>query len=79
MEVKYKNHFVDVVVQRISNSRKCSSKAFVRWLERDRSEEITYFDSPADGFETEESARAWGFKAAKQWIEEHTSALLKAS
>lgn len=69
MFLSYNGHSIGTIPWRIHNSRKWRAKVIVQW--NDGSTLRTqHFDSPGDGFGSEEKADLWAIASGRKWIDD---------
>jgi hypothetical protein len=69
MLLSYKGHCLGTIPWRIRNSRKWRAKVIVQWSEG-AILKTQHFDSPGDGFGSEERADLWAIALGRKWIDD---------
>jgi hypothetical protein len=69
MVLAYKGHTLGTIPWRIPNSKKWRAKVIVQWNEGSTLR-TQHFDSPGDGFGSEEKADLWAITSGRKWIDD---------
>ena len=69
MFLSYNGHSIGTIPWRIPNSRKWRAKVIVQWNEG-ATLRTQHFDSPGDGFGSEEKADLWAIASGRKWIDD---------
>jgi len=69
MLLSYKGHSIGTIPWRIPNSSKWRAKVLVQWNEG-ATHRTQHFDSPGDGFGSEEKADLWAIASGRKWIDD---------
>lgn len=74
MLLPYKGHSIGTIPWRIANGNKWRAKVIVQWTEGGALR-TKQFDSPVDGFGSEEKADLWAIATGRKWIEDGKPAI----
>jgi hypothetical protein len=69
MFLSYNGHSIGTIPWRVPNSRKWRAKVIVQWHEGSTLR-AQQFDSPGDGFGSEEKADLWAIASGRKWIDD---------
>ena len=69
MFLPYKGHSIGTIPWRIPNSNKWRAKVIVQWYDG-HAVGTQRFDSPVDGFGSEEKADLWAIAIGRKWIDD---------
>ena len=69
MFLSYNGHSIGTIPWRVPNSRKWRAKVIVQWNEGSTLR-AQHFDSPGEGFGSEEKADLWAIAAGRKWIDD---------
>ena len=69
MFLPYKGHSIGTIPGRIPGSNKWRAKVFVKW-DDGHTVRTQHFDSPVDGFGSEERADLWAIATGRKWIDD---------
>ena len=69
MYLSYIRHAIGTIPWRMSNSNRWQAKVIVQWVEGDALR-TQHFDSPSDGFGSEERADLWAIALGRKWIDD---------
>ena len=74
MFLPYKGHSIGTIPWRLPNSNKWRAKVIVQW-DDGHSVRTQHFDSPGNGFGSEEKADLWAIATGRKWIDDGKPAI----